>query len=404
MIELFPDRYNRTQPQESSGSPVIELFPDRYNPAQPQRPPGSPTEDSSPDPQLSLFSAPEEEEVVQPQLPQFEETVLLDLLEDERTTNRRRETFLLSVILHLLLVLLVLAAPNLFRGAIQNLGVDALRNKQVTLLYEPPEAPKVKVPPKTQVLSDANRKAQPGVESPPPPPPPPLKYQPPAPAPPAESQRLGDQNKLARQLPAIGLPEFPEPPKEAPKAKPAPEPKPTLESISPQEPSPPSPQAQLTLPQLPGPGRGTDAILRGLAKGSTSGGGGQGIRGSVSEFDPQNPNLNLPGPQILSDTMGVDFNPYLLRILSLVRRNWYSVIPEIARLGKQGRVVLEFSILRNGNVPDLILRGSSGTDSLDQAALSSIHLSAPFPPLPAEFPGQDIRLRFIYLYNMKVDY
>ena len=122
------------------------------------------------------------------------------------------------------------------------------------------------------------------------------------------------------------------------------------------------------------------------------------------DYGSQDPNLNIPGPQIISDTMGVDFNPYLMRVLSLVRRNWYAVIPEIARLGKQGRVVLEFSILRNGNVPDLVLRFGSGTESLDGAALSSIRLSSPFPPLPSEFPGQDVRLRFIYLYNMRVDY
>jgi TonB family protein len=83
-----------------------------------------------------------------------------------------------------------------------------------------------------------------------------------------------------------------------------------------------------------------------------------------------------------------------------VRRNWYSVIPEIARLGRQGRVALEFSILRDGGVPDLTLRVSSGTDSLDTAALSSIRLSSPFPALPPEFPGADIRLRFVYLYNI----
>ena len=120
----------------------------------------------------------------------------------------------------------------------------------------------------------------------------------------------------------------------------------------------------------------------------------------VPEIDPDHPNLNIPGPQILSDTMGVDFHPYLLRIYLLVRRNWYSVIPEIARLGKQGRVALEFSIERNGRVPDLVLRVSSGTDSLDSAALASIRLSNPFPALPPEFPGEDIRLRFIYLYNV----
>jgi TonB family protein len=320
--------------------------------------------------------------------------LLLELLEDERTSARRRETFLVSVILHLLIVLLLITQPDLFRRVLQNgTPVSAIHPRDVTLLYQPPELPKVKVAPKTPVLSDANRKAQPGTETPPPP----LRYQPPAPppAPRPNSPRLGEENGNARQLPPIGLPNFPEAPKDVPKQRP------TLEQI-PRPESTPS-QAQLTLPPIVSPNRGTDAILRGMAKEHASG-GGQSLGGGYQDYGPQDPNLNIPGPQILSDTMGVDFNPYLLRVLSLVRRNWYAVIPEIARLGKQGRVVLEFSILRNGNVPNLILAATSGTDSLDGAALSSIRLSSPFPPLPPEFPGQDIRLRFIYLYNTRVDY
>jgi TonB family protein len=80
------------------------------------------------------------------------------------------------------------------------------------------------------------------------------------------------------------------------------------------------------------------------------------------------------------------------------------VIPEIARLGKQGRVVLEFTVIRNGGVPELVVKSGSGMESLDGAALASIRMSVPFPVLPPEFPGQDIRLRFIYLYNMRADY
>jgi TonB family protein len=312
-------------------------------------------------------------------------------LESERTANRIRETFLLSVIVHLLLVLLVVTEPDLFRSQKSAIPVD-LQHRDVTMLYQPPDLPKVKVPPKTPILSDADRKAQPVPEAPPPP-----KLQAPAPAPsaPASGPRLGQENRLARQLPPIGLPEFPDPPKEPPKQRPTLEPVPRAEPI-------PS-QAQLTLPPIVPPSRGTDAILRGMAKEHATG-GGQTLSGGYQDFGAQDPNLNIPGPQILSDTMGVDFNPYLMRVLSLVRRNWYAVIPEIARLGKQGRVVLEFSILRNGNVPDLVLRSGSGTESLDGAALSSIRLSNPFPPLPSEFPGQDIRLRFIYLYNTRVDY
>jgi TonB family protein len=226
-----------------------------------------------------------------------------------------------------------------------------------------------------------------------------LQYRPPDRLPPSNAPKPGDENKVARTAPSIGLPEFPETPKEVSKPRPA------LEPVLRPQTTPAPSQAQLTIPEAAPPGRGVDAILRGMAKDQASG-RGQGIAGGggFPGYDSQHPNLNMPGPQIISDTMGVDFNPYLLRILSLVRRNWYSVIPEIARLGKQGRVVLEFTVIRNGGVPELVLKSGSGMESLDGAALASIRMSVPFPSLPPEFPGQDIRLRFIYLYNMRADY
>ena len=35
--------------------------------------------------------------------------------------------------------------------------------------------------------------------------------------------------------------------------------------------------------------------------------------------------------------MGVDFKPYLIRVLSAVKRNWMAVVPESARLGGEAR-------------------------------------------------------------------
>ena len=55
-------------------------------------------------------------------------------------------------------------------------------------------------------------------------------------------------------------------------------------------------------------------------------------------------------PQLLSDTEGVDFTPYLRQILQTVRRNWQTVIPESARLGRRGNVSLVLSIDRNGKI------------------------------------------------------
>ena len=111
----------------------------------------------------------------------------------------------------------------------------------------------------------------------------------------------------------------------------------------------------------------------------------------------------LGGAQILSDTQGVDFNPYLQRVLFSIRRNWYVSMPEIARMGKKGRVVIQFEILKEGNVPKLWLVGSSQSDPLDKAALASISASNPFQPLPTEFKGPLLRLQIMFLYNIPLD-
>ncbi len=329
----------------------------------------------------------------------WEPHLLLELeLENERTSSRRRETFLLSVIVHLVVVLVVITMPDLFRRAFPEVLVPAPREQDVTLLYQPPDLPEVEIPPDTPVLSDSNRRAQPGVEEPQPP----LEYRPPIPPPSVLERDL--EERAMGELPEIGLPEFSEVPEESPPEETDEGQRAALEPVLPPETTPPPTDAQLTLSQIVPPSRGTDAILKGMAKERASGGGGQSFQGGFPGTGPQNPNLYLPGPQILSDTMGVDFRPYLLRMLALVRRNWYAVIPEIARLGRQGRVVLQFSILRDGSVPDLILAEGSGTRSLDGAALASIRLSNPFPALPQEFPGADIRMQFTYLYNLPVEY
>jgi TonB family protein len=103
----------------------------------------------------------------------------------------------------------------------------------------------------------------------------------------------------------------------------------------------------------------------------------------------------------MSDPMGVDFKPYLIRILALVRRNWFAVIPESARLGNRGLVQLQFIIDRNGQVPKLVIATPSGSEALDRAAVAGISASVPFPPLPGEFKGREIRLQFAFKYNVK---
>jgi TonB family protein len=109
--------------------------------------------------------------------------------------------------------------------------------------------------------------------------------------------------------------------------------------------------------------------------------------------------------QILTPTEGVDFSDYMQRVLASVRRNWYAVMPESAQLGDRGRVVLEFSIRRDGSVPneDPQRLLGSGKEPLDRAAVSAIRSSNPFDHLPPAFSGPEIRLRFIFLYNLPIE-
>ncbi len=116
---------------------------------------------------------------------------------------------------------------------------------------------------------------------------------------------------------------------------------------------------------------------------------------------PPAPGKTATALELQSDPMGVDFKPYLIRILAAVKRNWLAVVPESARLGRAGRVQIQFAIARDGYVPKLVIALPSGTDALDRAAVAGISASTPFPPLPAEFKGNQVRLQFTFSYNLR---
>jgi hypothetical protein len=67
------------------------------------------------------------------------------------------------------------------------------------------------------------------------------------------------------------------------------------------------------------------------------------------------------GPvEVLTDTQGVDFGPYLRdAVLPTVRRNWYSVIPESVQQ-KKGKLAIEFAVTKDGKVAGMKLVSSSG--------------------------------------------
>jgi hypothetical protein len=101
---------------------------------------------------------------------------------------------------------------------------------------------------------------------------------------------------------------------------------------------------------------------------------------------------------ILSDTQGVDFGPYLQRLVQKVRENWYRAIPQSAEQ-KKGKLAIELAIAKDGKVANMRLVATSGDVALDRPAWSSITDSNPFPPLPSAFTGPYLALRLRFYYN-----
>jgi TonB family protein len=195
--------------------------------------------------------------------------------------------------------------------------------------------------------------------------------------------------------PGLGVPSAPVPPQIEPQEKP----KLTFER-------PGTPTGQTGLGRIPAPPKNTiEEAARQVARGSRGGIVVGDIDGGPGA-SPNSPAVPIPGKmgsavELMSDPMGVDFWPYLLRVLSSVRRNWYAVIPESAKLGRRGRTVIQFAISKDGSVPKLVIAAPSGAEALDRAAVAGISASNPFPPLPPEFRGGQIRLQFVFKYNVK---
>jgi TonB family protein len=115
----------------------------------------------------------------------------------------------------------------------------------------------------------------------------------------------------------------------------------------------------------------------------------------------QNPQLSANDPIILSDTHGYDFTDYLKQLTNQVRVKWYAGMPDSARQGQKGRVVVVFTVLRDGAIQNLRIVSTSGTQSMDEAANTAIRSTSPFAQLPADFSDSQIVVQFAFLYNQR---
>jgi TonB family protein len=324
---------------------------------------------------------------------------LLIQLQDDLERARRRESFWISVVVHFVLVILVVNSQKFERFFPKSHFVvsphDWMRSRELTYLELPPDEQKLTKRPNTNHISDKDRIATsrtPQLDT-------------------KELQHILDSARPGRPGPSSPpvpqQPQQPQSPPAGPGAQTAQEQQPP--AVQPLQPD--SNQiASLRRPAAPAspkPSFDTGSMSAGsaieqAARAAITNRGGYGGEGGDYGLGQGKQGAKALGQlDVLSDTMGVDFGPYLSRVLHDVRQNWYNLIPEAARapLMKKGKVSIEFAILKDGRVAGMQLTGSSSDVALDRAAWGGITASNPFPPLPGEFGGQYLALRFHFYYN-----
>ncbi len=315
---------------------------------------------------------------------------LLLQLQDDLSRSHKREAFWISVIVHLTLVVLIVNSTRFVhffpRGAV--VMNSELHDKDTTFLELPPDAQKIAKPPDTDKISDQNRIATrkaPQINRDE------LKKILDA----ARAGRPGQSAAPVQQQPAPQSQGSATAPQQAQNVPPPPN---FTNSDQTAKLQSPPPKPSFDTGNLSAGSSIEEAARAALANrgnyGGDNGDYGSGISG-------RQPTARMGPMDVLSDTMGVDFGPYLQRVLHDVRMNWYNLIPEVARapLMKKGKLSIEFAITKNGQVAGMRLVSSSGDVALDRGAWGGISASNPFPPLPTEFKGQYLALRFTFFYN-----
>lgn len=312
---------------------------------------------------------------------------LLIQAQDDLSRSRKREAFWMSLFAHAVLLLLILHPPDFARRWFKQsvMLIKPVQNRELTFVLATPDNLKVKAP-DTNKLSDKNRIAsskQPQLNR-------------------EELKKLLDATRRGRPQPAAP-PVQQQPQQQVAQAAP-PQPQP-----QPQQPPPP-PANQVARLQTPpvnpknifntGPMSASRAIEQAANAAAATRGRYAGDDGDLGLGQRQR--TARMGPEILSDTRGVDFGPYLAIVVREVKKNWYNLIPESVEF-KKGVVSLQFSILKNGQVAGLQYVDGSGDVALDRAAYGGITASDPFPPLPTEFTGPNLTLRFTFFYNLNTD-
>jgi TonB family protein len=337
-------------------------------------------------------------EVVEPDVFLTGEANLLVEGEDKRDAKENAITRAASVLAHIAFIVFLVFLPKIFPPHVPTQSEIELASKELGVVYLPPDAgalsrapspppgPVVKISPKVLNKVAPPRPEEHAIEAPPARNP----ERPPSDLPAAPTP----QPNRTPPPPTAATPPVDSAPSPSRLLPAAPQPVPGHLNLGLSNSSPGREMQDQLQDAVKHAGSGTystgGSIPRGAGGGGGRGGGGGQVGNAVT---------------ILTPTEGVDFNSYITRLVARVKQNWYAVMPESAYMGDKGIVAITFRINRDGSFPseNYNLERTSGKDPLDTAAMSAIRTTNPFDPLPPQFKGPYIELRFIFFYNIPIN-
>ncbi len=353
----------------------------------------------------------------------------------------RRQQLLLFVLASILihgLGLLIFSIYQHFHPVAKNKPEDS---KPIEFVVVPPEESSKQPPPETQKRAAENSVAEKKVE--------PKKT--------STDREIGDDTaptpastplKQPTPAPQIASPPKPEPepepepvepPKPEPQAQPEPKPEPKLtklpknnqpllsnpDAVSTSKPDPqstpeasPQPKPELAKPETkPEPessvatrlppkepsqtvpksgseavtGNSASSLLGGDYKKTLANGGGDAF------FSPEAlAYKDVLNPSQLNALKDIDLSDYFAEVKRRVKSNWNP-----SYRAEEYTTYLSFNIEKNGQITELRVTQTSGSEKVDRESLDAVQNSAPFAPLPLEFPLEALEVQFsfnIYIY------
>ncbi|UCH96839.1 MAG: TonB C-terminal domain-containing protein [Candidatus Aminicenantes bacterium] len=94
-----------------------------------------------------------------------------------------------------------------------------------------------------------------------------------------------------------------------------------------------------------------------------------------------------------------DLTPWAKQVLRRIQSNW--IIPLVAKKQVEQPVEITVVIEKDGKISFIEVKQSSNSDAFDRAAMNALTLSAPLPGLPGDFPDKNLEARFMFTSHLQ---